>query len=166
VSSAVSIRDATPADVPALYRMIVALAVYEREPDGVTGTPEMLHDSLFGDSPPCEAVIAEVDGAVAGFALYHGTFSTWEMTAGIWLEDLFVYDEYRRAGVGRELLSYLAELTIQRGGARLEWAALTWNTPALDFYAKLGAKRLEEWWMHRLDGEVLAEVAGARADGP
>jgi GNAT superfamily N-acetyltransferase len=161
----VSIRDATPDDVPALYRMIVALAVYEREPDAVTGTPEMLHHSLFGDSPACESVIAVLDGAVAGFALFHGTFSTWETTAGIWLEDLFVYDEYRRAGVGRALLAHLAQLTVQRGCARLEWAALEWNTPALDFYAKLGARRLEEWRTHRLDGEVLAEVAGARADG-
>jgi GNAT superfamily N-acetyltransferase len=156
---AITIRDATLQDVPALFEMIVALAVYEREPDGVTGTPEMLATALFGERPAAEAVIAEVDGAVAGFALFHGTFSTWEVKPGIWLEDLFVYETHRRLGVGEALLRHLAGVTVERGYGRLEWAALTWNTPALDFYAKLGATRLEEWWMHRLDGGALADVA-------
>jgi GNAT superfamily N-acetyltransferase len=156
---AVTIRAATREDVPRVYEMIVALAVYEREPDGVTGTPEMLDAALFGERPAAEAVIAEVDGDVAGFALFHGTFSTWEMTPGIWLEDLFVYETHRRLGIGEALLRHLAQVTIERRCSRLEWAALTWNTPALDFYAKLGAKRLEEWWMHRLDGAALASVA-------
>jgi GNAT superfamily N-acetyltransferase len=160
VSEAVSIRAATPADVPLLYEMIVALAVYEREPEGVTGTPEMLTRALFGATPAAEAVIAEVDHELAGFALYHGTFSTWEMTPGLWLEDLFVHESHRRAGVGEALLRHLAQETIARGCTRLEWAALTWNTPALKFYAKLGAERLEEWWMHRLDGAALAGFAG------
>lgn len=161
----VAIRDATRADVPTLYQMIIALAVYEREPDAVTGTSEMLADALFGAARAAEALIAEVDGEVAGFALHHGTFSTWECTAGIWLEDLFVHDAHRRAGVGEALLRHLAALTVQRGGARLEWAALTWNTPALEFYAKLGAELLEEWRMHRLEGTALRGVAGGSADG-
>lgn len=157
---AITIRDVTPADVPVLFEMIVALAVYEREPDGVTGTPAMLTEALFGERPAAEAVIAEFGGAVAGFALFHGSFSTWEMTPGLWLEDLFVNETHRRLGVGEALLRHLAGLTVARGCARLEWAALTWNTPALDFYSKLGAERLEEWWMHRLDGAALADVAG------
>jgi GNAT superfamily N-acetyltransferase len=156
----VTIREVTRDDVPRVYDMIVGLAVYEREPDGVTGTPDMLAEALFGARPACEAVVAEVDGAVAGFALFHETFSTWEMTPGLWLEDLFVYDQYRRAGVGEALLGWLASLTVSRGYTRLEWAALDWNTPALDFYVKLGATRLGEWLMHRLDGDALAKVAG------
>ncbi len=159
----VVVRDAAPADVAKLHEMIVALAVYERAPDAVTGTPEMLGEALFGAARAGEALIAEVDGEVAGFALHHGTFSTWECTAGIWLEDLFVDDAHRRAGVGEALLGHLARRTVERGCARLEWAALSWNTPALDFYAKLGAKRLEEWRMHRLDGPSLARVAGLPA---
>jgi GNAT superfamily N-acetyltransferase len=155
----VTIRAVTRADVPHVYKMIVALAVYEREPDGVTGTPEMLAEALFGARPSCEAVLADVDGSVAGFALFHGTFSTWEMTPGIWLEDLFVYEQYRRLGIGEALLRWLAALTVERGYTRLEWAALDWNTPALDFYTKLGATRLGEWLMHRLDGAALADVA-------
>jgi GNAT superfamily N-acetyltransferase len=157
---ATTIRDVTPDDIPDIYAMIVALAVYEREPDGVTGTPEMLAEALFGERPAAEAIIAEVDGAVAAFALFHGTFSTWEVTPGVWLEDLFVYEAYRRLGIGEAMLRHLAGIAVDRGCARLEWSALTWNTPALDFYAKLGATRLEEWRMHRLDGDALADVAG------
>jgi GNAT superfamily N-acetyltransferase len=161
----VAIREATRDDVPLLHELIVALAVYEREPNAVTGTPEMLGDALFGAVSVGEALIAEVGGAVAGFALHHGTFSTWECTAGIWLEDLFVHEAYRRAGVGQALLMHLARLTVERGGTRLEWAALAWNTPALDFYAKLGAERLEDWRMHRLDGSALRGLAdGGSAD--
>ena len=156
---AVSVREVTREDVPRVYDMIVALAVYEREPDGVTGTVQMLSESLFGSRPVCEAVVAEVDGEVGGFALFHGSFSTWEMTPGIWLEDLFVYDTFRRLGVGEALMRHLASLTVERRCTRLEWAALTWNTPALNFYAKLGAAQQQEWMMHRLDGAVLAEVA-------
>jgi GNAT superfamily N-acetyltransferase len=155
---AVTIRGVAREDVARVYEMIVALAVYEREPDGVTGTSEMLAAALFGSRPSCEAVIAEVDSEVAGFALFHGTFSTWEMTPGLWLEDLFVDERFRRLGVGEALLRHLAAATVERGCTRLEWAALTWNTPALDFYAKLGATRLEEWLMHRLDGAALDRV--------
>jgi GNAT superfamily N-acetyltransferase len=160
----VTIRDATADDIEVLHELIVALAVYEREPDAVTGTPAMLGEALFGPSPVAEALIAEASGAVAGFALHHPTFSTWECTPGIWLEDLFVRPEHRRAGVGETLVRHLAGLALARGCGRLEWAALTWNTPALDFYAKLGADRLEEWAIHRLEGATLAGVAGGGAD--
>jgi GNAT superfamily N-acetyltransferase len=163
VVGAVTIREASPEDVSLIYSLIVELAEYERAPEKVTGTTGMLHESLFGPRPWAEAVIAELEGAPVGFSLFHHTFSTWETRPGIWLEDLYVPPEHRRAGVGRALLAHLAQLTIDRGCARLEWAALEWNTPALDFYAKLGAERLEEWRMHRLDGAALANVARAPA---
>jgi GNAT superfamily N-acetyltransferase len=162
VSAEVSIREASPDDVPLLYSMIVGLAEYERAPEKVTGTEAMLAESLFGPTPWAEAVIAEFETAPVGFALFHSTFSTWECRPGIWLEDLYVPPEHRRLGVGGALLSYLARVSLERGCARLEWAALDWNIPALEFYAKLGAERLEEWRMHRLDGAALADVAGGR----
>jgi GNAT superfamily N-acetyltransferase len=84
---------------------------------------------------------------------------------GIWLEDLYVPPQHRRGGVGGALLAHVAAVTVQRGCARLEWAALDWNTPALDFYAKLGAEALSEWTMPRLDGEVLARVAASAPRG-
>jgi GNAT superfamily N-acetyltransferase len=155
----VRVRAATPDDVPQIYAFIVQLAAYEREPDAVTGTPEMLAEALFGRRPSAEALIAELDGEPAGFAVFHGTFSTWECQPGIWLEDLYVPDRYRKAGVGRALLTDLAALALQRGCPRLEWHALDWNELALGFYQRLGAERMSAWELHRLQGEALVRVA-------
>jgi GNAT superfamily N-acetyltransferase len=162
----VHVRQATPADVPQIYAFIVELAVYEREPEGVTGTPEMLADALFGPHPSAEALIAEVDGEPVGFAVFHGTFSTWECAPGIWLEDLYVPERHRRAGAGYALLSRLAALAVERGCPRLEWHALDWNELALGFYKRLGAERESEWELHRLSGEALRRVAAGEARRP
>ena len=162
-SSRVRVRPAVPGDVERIYDFIVELAEYERAPDQVTGTPDLLRESLFGVAPAAEALIAELDGQAVGFALFHSTFSTWECRPGIWLEDLYVPLAHRRAGVGGVLLSAVAAVALERGCARLEWNALDWNDPALRFYAKLGARRLSEWELHRLDGEALRRVAAAAA---
>ena len=129
------IRAAQPADVELIFSLVVELAEYERAPEQVTGTPSCSRDALFGRRPSAEALIAELDGEPVGFALFHGSFSTWECRPGLWLEDLYVPPEHRRAGVGRALLAEVAAIAVARGCARLEWAALDWNTPALDFYA-------------------------------
>jgi GNAT superfamily N-acetyltransferase len=160
LSGPVQVRAATTADVEQIHALIVELAEYERARSEVTGTPELLAEALFGPRPSAEAMIAEIDGETVGFALFHGTFSTWECRPGIWLEDLYVPPEHRRAGVGGVLLSEIARLTVERGCSRLEWNALDWNTPALRFYEKLGAARLPEWDLHRLAGESLRRVAG------
>jgi GNAT superfamily N-acetyltransferase len=159
LSDSLQIRDATPADVALLFGLIEALAEYERALDRVVGTPELLAGALFGTPRAAEAVIAELGGAPVGFALFHGTFSTWECRPGIWLEDLFVPPEHRRGGVGEALLRHVAGIAVQRGCARFEWAALNWNTPALDFYEKLGAEVLDEWKIHRVSGETLRQLA-------
>jgi GNAT superfamily N-acetyltransferase len=159
VSQSVQIRPAAPGDVELIFRLIRELAEYERAPDAVKGNPELLAEALFGAHPTAEALVAERDGEPVAFALFHGTFSTWECRPGLWLEDLFVPPEHRRGGVGQALLSAVAAIALERGCTRLEWAALDWNEPALDFYAKLNARRLDEWVMHRLDGPQLAAVA-------
>ena len=154
-----SVRPATPGDVELIVKLVRDLAEYERAVDQVRATPELMREALFGAHPAAEALIAEVDGRAVAFALFHHTFSTWEGRRGIWLEDLYVPPEFRRLGVGRRLLERLAQVTVERGGTRLGWAALDWNTPALDFYAKLGASRLGEWEMLRLEGAALARLA-------
>ena len=159
------IRPAVPGDVELIQRFIVELATYEREPDAVRSTPELLTEALFGAAPAAECLIAESDGEPAGFALFYRTFSTWEGRPGIWLEDLYVSPQQRRSGVGRALLAALAAITVERGYSRLEWHALDWNTPALDFYIAIGAERKSEWELHRLSGDPLAAVAGGVADG-
>jgi ribosomal protein S18 acetylase RimI-like enzyme len=160
VSESVRIRDARPGDVPRIYAWIVELATYERAPVQVTGTEALLAEALFGSRPTAEALIAEIDADPAGFALFHGTFSTWECRPGVWLEDLYVPPERRRYGVGRALLRHLAALTVERGGTRLEWVVLEWNAPAIAFYESLGVTVLGDWQLHRLDGSALHRVAG------
>jgi GNAT superfamily N-acetyltransferase len=159
LSSPVRIRAAGPGDVELIFSLIVELATYERAPEQVTGSVKLLSDALFGPHPAAEALIAEIAGEPAGFALFHGTFSTWECRPGIWLEDLYVRESSRRSGVGGALLSRVAAVALERGCARLEWTALTWNAPALDFYEKLGAERMHEWQTHRLEGETLKRAA-------
>ncbi len=155
----VTVRPAEEADVELVFSLIVALAEYERAPEQVVGTPDLLRRWLFGGDPAAEALIAEVDGVPAGFALFHGTFSTWECQPGIWLEDLFVLPEHRRYGVGGRLLSHVARVAVERGYTRLGWTALDWNDMALSFYRKIGATVLDEWTNHRLSGPTLEAVA-------
>ncbi len=157
----IRIRAAAAPDVHPIHAMIVELATYEHSADQVTGTVQQLADALFGTRPSAEALIAQDGDAIAGFALFYTSFSTWECRPGIWLEDLFVRPQHRRAGVGGRLLGELARLTIDRGYPRLEWNALDWNELALEFYANLGAVRIPEWDLHRLDGDALRRVAGA-----
>lgn len=153
------IRTATPADIPTIHALIVALAVYEREPDGVKASEADLHTALFGARPVAEAVLAEVDGIAVGMALFFTSFSTWEGKAGLYLEDLFVAPEARGVGTGKALLVHLAALAVARGYARFEWQVLDWNAPAIGFYRALGALPRDEWTVMRVDGDALTKLA-------
>ena len=154
-----TIDAATPADVPLVLDLIRELADYEKEPNAAQATPQQLHDALFGARPAAEAVIARLDGEPAGWALWFQNYSTWTGRPGLWLEDLFVRPQYRRNGVGRALLVYLARLCQERGYGRFEWSVLDWNTPALDFYRTLGAEPMSEWTTMRLTGDALSRLA-------
>lgn len=160
VPAACAIRPATREDVPLLLELIGALADYERLRDELHATPELLERHLFGERPAAETVLAEVDGEAVGYALFFPTFSTFLARPGMWLEDLFVLPARRRGGVGRALLEHVAQLAFARGCGRLEWSALDWNEPALAFYRGLGARRLPEWHLHRLDGAALLRFGG------
>ena len=156
-----TIRPATPADIPAILQLIVDLAVYEREPDAVKATVAGLTATLFGPTPSAEAIVAELAGAVVGVALFFTNFSTWSGRNGIYLEDLYVRPEARGTGLGKALLQRLAALAVARGCARVEWSVLDWNAPAIDFYRSLGAVPKDEWTVYRLDGEALARFGAA-----
>lgn len=155
-----TIRPATPGDVATILRLVRELADYEREPDAVVATEDMLATALFGASPAAEAVLAEVGGAIAGFALFFHNFSTWAGRRGLYLEDLYVTPAARRAGVGKALLRHLAGLAIDRDCARFEWAVLDWNTPAIEFYDAVGAESMDGWTVRRVTGDVLTRLAG------
>ena len=159
----VAIRPARREDVVLLLSLFAELAEYEQLGHLLSADERKLAEALFGERPVAEALIAERDGHVAGYAVFFTTFSSFLARPGIWLEDLFVRPPHRRFGVGRALLCAVAALTRERGGERLEWAALDWNELALGFYHGLGARTMGEWVTHRLDGEALERVAGEAA---
>ncbi len=154
------LRAAEEADLDTIIELIHALAEYERERDAVRLDREQLRRHLFGPRPYAEVILAETEvGESAGFALFFHNFSTWEGKPGIYLEDLFVRDEYRGRGFGKALLGRLAELAVERGCARLEWSVLDWNEPSIAFYRALGATPMDEWTTFRMTGEALERLA-------
>jgi len=157
------VRAATPADVPLLLALFRELAEYEHLEDELSATAELLREALFGGRPAAEALIAERGAEPLGYALFFPTFSTFLAKQGVWLEDLFVRPAHRGQGVGRELLAAVAARTRERGGERLEWAALDWNELALGFYRSIGAQTMGEWITHRLVGQELERLAGEGA---
>lgn len=154
------IRPATPADVALILRLVRELAEFEREPDAVEATEDMLAVALFGERPAAEAVIAELDGAPVGFALFFQNFSTWTGRPGIYLEDLYVTPAARGSGTGTALLRHLAGIALDRGCGRFEWAVLDWNEPAINFYRAMGAVGMDEWRVQRVAGDALVKLAG------
>jgi len=157
-----TIREATPDDVPAILQLVHDLATYEKEPDAVEATEEHFRAALFPETgaPTTFAHVAEVDGEVVGMAVWYLTFSTWTGVNGIWLEDLFVQPDQRGSGIGRELLATLARTCVERGYRRLEWWVLNWNEPSIGFYRSLGAVPQDEWTVFRMDGDSLSTLGG------
>ena len=153
------LRFAAADDVAAILEFIKELAEYEQLSHQVVGDEEQLLATLFGERPAAEVVIAEFRGAPAGFALFFHNYSTWRGRPGIYLEDLFVPPELRGRGIGRALLAHLAHLAVERDCARLEWAVLDWNEPAIGFYRNLGAAPLDQWTTWRLTDEPLERLA-------
>jgi GNAT superfamily N-acetyltransferase len=148
-------------DVPLIAELIRGLARYEKLEHEVVMTEEKLTDSLFGARRYAETLIAEEeDGKPVGFALFFHNYSTFLAQPGIYLEDLFVLPEHRGGGAGRALLERLAQLAVERGCGRLEWAVLNWNKDAIRFYERLGARPNSEWTVYRLTGEALRALAG------
>ncbi|QNE20119.1 GNAT family N-acetyltransferase [Kribbella qitaiheensis] len=152
------IRRARPDDVPAIVELVYGLAEYERAPDECRLTADQLQTALFGETPAVFCHVASVDGEVVGCALWFLNFSTWRGVHGIYLEDLFVSPDQRGSGLGKALLTALAQECVANGYERLEWSVLDWNTPAIDFYKSLGAAPQDEWTTYRLTDKALAKL--------
>ena len=153
------VRKAMPADVPAILRLIVALATYEREPDAVRATEQSLMETLFADNAQVHAHVAEHEGKVVGIAIWFLNYSTWTGRPGLYLEDLFVADEARGTGAGKALFQALAREAQTRGCARIDWAVLDWNSSAMDFYRAIGGRAQSGWQPWRMDGPALIKMA-------
>jgi GNAT superfamily N-acetyltransferase len=158
--SDIHIRPGVADDIPVILDLIHGLAEYEKaRPEEVPVDEVVLRESLFGARPAAEALLAEVGGETAGFALFFHNFSTWHGRRGLYLEDLFVRPAMRGRGVGKALLCELARIAVDRGCARMEWAVLDWNTPAIEFYKSLGAAPMDEWTIFRVAGPAIGRLA-------
>jgi GNAT superfamily N-acetyltransferase len=156
--SRLTIRDAAPADIPAILGMIRELATFEREPDAVVATEADLLRDGWGPQKRFSCRMAELDREIIGFALWFYSYSTWEGHAGIHLEDLYVKLPARGRGIGKRLIVDLAALAVREGCRRLDLSVLTWN-PARDFYHGLGLAHRQEWLPYRVAGEALKALA-------
>ena len=157
---AARLRSAVRADVPEVLRLIKALAEYEKLSHEVVATEAQLAQTLFGERPAAEVMLAEEGGRAVGFALFFQNYSTFLGKPGIYLEDLFVEPASRGRGLGKQLLQAIARLAVERGCGRFEWAVLDWNEPAIGFYKSLGARPMADWTVMRLTGEALKKLAG------
>ena len=150
-----TLRAAAPSDVAAIVGLIRELAEFENLTHLVEVTPQSLHPQLFGEQPAAEAVVAEHEAKVIGFALFFTNFSTFLGKPGLYLEDLYVQPAFRGSGVGAALLKHLAALARQRDYGRFEWSVLDWNVDAIGFYERMGATLLPEWRICRVTGDAL-----------
>ncbi len=158
------IRPAVATDAGLILAFVRELAEYEKLPHEVVTDEAGLAAQLFGERPHAEVLIAEVDGAPAGFALFFHNFSTFVGKPGLYLEDLFVRPTFRGLGLGKRLMLRLAQIAVERDCGRFEWSVLDWNTPAIDFYRRLGAVGMDAWTVQRVSGDALRVLATQPVD--
>lgn len=153
------VRKATKADVPTIISLIKKLAAFEKLENEVVLTPKILIQSMFGKERFAHAILGEIEGKIVAYAIYFFNFSTFLGRPGLYLEDLFVIPEYRSYGFGLQLLKELAKIAKQKKCGRMEWAVLDWNTRAIDFYNRLGAKPMSGWLINRLEEKSISKLA-------
>lgn len=161
----ITVRNALPDDVELLHALICELAEYEKLRDAVKATVETLHACLFGPRPYAEAIVGEINGEAAGFALFFHNYSTFAGKPGLYLEDLYVRQASRGHGLGKAIFKRVGVIAVERGCSRIEWSALDWNESAIRFYTAQGAHEMSQWRIYRLDGPALTFLAG-HADQP
>jgi GNAT superfamily N-acetyltransferase len=159
------LREAGPADVPEVLRLIRGLAAYERLLHEVTATEAEVRHALFGPVPRIHATLAELEGRAVGLALFYYTFNTFKARPNIFLEDLFVEPAHRGSGLGLALMRHLARRAVAEDCGRVEWRVLNWNQPSIAFYRRLGAVPIEHWHTLLLGSAALAALAKGTTHG-
>lgn len=152
------IRPARSEEVGEVLQLIQDLASYEKAPEQVEASEEDLLNTIFASDPRVFCDLVEVDGQIAGMAIWFLNYSTWQAKHGIYLEDLFIKPEYRGHGYGKALLKHLAKICDEKGYGRLQWWVLDWNSPAIEFYRSLGAEAMDEWTVYRTSGQALKDL--------
>jgi len=157
----ITLAPVTPAEIPVLLELIRELAKFEKLEHEFTATEKSLQKAFFGPQPAAGTLLARVDGEPAGYAIYFSTFSSFTGRAGLWLDDLYVLPQFRKRGLGRQLIEAVARLAAERGCGRFEWIALDWNERALEFYRSLGAQTLDYWVLLRVNPAEMS-AGGAK----
>lgn len=152
------IRPARQEEVGIVLQLIHDLAVYEKAPNEVEATEKELLETIFSSDPKVFCDLVEVDGEIAGMAIWFLNYSTWQGKYGIYLEDLFIKPEFRGRGYGKALLKHLAKVCDEKGYGRFQWWVLDWNSPAIEFYRSLGAVAMDEWTVYRVSGQALKDL--------
>lgn len=150
-------RYATENDAALVLDFIKGIAAYEKMLDLVVNTEEMIKDIVFGQKH-AEVIFALEDGKEVGFALFFHNYSTFVGRSGMYLEDIFVWPEYRGKGYGKALFCEVARIAKERNCGRMEWTCLNWNEPSKGFYKSLGAVPMDEWTIFRLTEDKIAEL--------
>ena len=152
------IRPAKREEVGEVLQLIQDLATYEKAPDQVEASKDDLLNTIFATEPRVFCDLVEVDGQIAGMAIWFLNYSTWQAKHGIYLEDLYIKPEFRAKGYGKALLKHLAQICDKEGYGRLQWWVLDWNSPAIEFYRSLGAEAMDEWTVYRTSGQALKDL--------
>ena len=152
------IRPAQQDEVGIVLQLIHDLALYEKAPNEVEVTEKELLETIFVDDARVFCDVVDVDGEIAGMAIWFLNYSTWQGKHGIYLEDLFIKPEFRGKGYGKALLQHLARVCDERGYGRFQWWVLDWNSPAIEFYKGLGAVAMDEWTVYRVSGDPLKKL--------
>jgi GNAT superfamily N-acetyltransferase len=152
------IRPAQQDEVGIVLQLIHDLALYEKAPNEVEATEKELLETIFVENARVFCDVVDVDGEIAGMAIWFLNYSTWQGKHGIYLEDLFIKPEFRGRGFGKALLQHLAKVCEERGYGRFQWWVLDWNSPAIEFYKSLGAVAMDEWTVYRLSGVPLKKL--------
>jgi len=149
-----TIRETELSDVPVLLALIKELAVYEKLSDKVVTDEVAIRKTLFGEKAYAEALLAVWKGQPAGMVIFFHNYSTFLGKPGFYIEDLYVKEQFRGLGIGKELLLKCVQIARERDCRRMEWLVLNWN-PAKKFYEKLGAYPLDEWTVYRMDKNTM-----------
>ena len=160
-----TLRPTTPTDVPTLHRLMRDFAAYEKLEHRFHITEASLHDALFGARPALDSILAEVDGTPVGFALWYFTFGTFTGRWGLFVEDIYIEPAHRGGGIGLALFRHMAQIALARDCLDMQWNVLDWNTPAIAFYRRIGAKPVEGWIPQHISGDALAALAQGAGNG-
>ena len=152
------IRPAKREEVGEVLQLIQDLATYEKAPEQVEASKDDLLNTIFAKEPRVFCDLVEVDGQIAGMAIWFLNYSTWQAKHGIYLEDLYIKPEFRARGYGKALLKHLAQICGKEGYGRLQWWVLDWNSPAIEFYKSFGAEAMDEWTVYRTSGQALKNL--------